>query len=279
MVNKVNPPKASTAIKESTESAPPYQSKSLHQSLDQLDSTLNQSTLESMKAIQSDQLSDFIRFQTETDAHLDRLDQSVEGLHIDMKSMFHSMNNRIDQMFSKHLPQSPIHQSDASETSSIAQDNTTKQKYVTEAQVKDLICHSISPAPLDQAEKASWFKAADIGYFKLNPSGAAVKEEDYKTIQGNTYWHNVHLFVNQAESITESKNINLAKHLHECLQGPAQQWYMGELDQADCQLLSSNMTAWKAMLVDRFWMPVSKALHLLKSNQYTVQDVLEHKSI
>ena len=85
------------------------------------------------------------------------------------------------------------------------------------AQVKDLIHHFTSLAPLDQVEKASQFKVVDIGYFELNPPGAAVKEEDYKTIQGNTYWHNMHLFVNQAESITESKNIDLAKHLYECL--------------------------------------------------------------
>ena len=101
---------------------------------------------------------------------------------------------------------------------------------MTKAQVKNLIHHSTSPAPLDQVEKASQFKAADIGYFKSNPPGAMVKKEDYETIQGNTYWHNMHLFVDQAESITESKNIDLAKHLHECLQGPAQQWYIGELD-------------------------------------------------
>ena len=73
-----------------------------------------------MKVIQSDQLSDFVRFQTETDVCLNRLDQSVEGLHIDMKSMFYFINNQIDQMFSKHFSWSFIHQSDASEASSIA---------------------------------------------------------------------------------------------------------------------------------------------------------------
>ena len=33
------------------------------------------------------------------------------------------------------------------------------------------------------------------------------------------------------------------------------------------------------MLIDRFWVPVSEALHLLKQDWYTVQNVLECQSI
>ena len=84
---------------------------------------------------------------------------------------------------------------------------------------------------------------ADIGYFEPLPLDRAenMQQKDYETLQGNTYWHNVHLFLNQAKSIAEFKNIDFVKHLHECLQEPAQQWYIGELDQSECQLLSSNM--------------------------------------
>ena len=54
---------------------------------------------------------------------------------------------------------------------------------------------------------------------------------------------------------------------------------MGKLDQLECWLLSSNMATWRGMLVDKFQMPVSETLHLLKSNWYTVQNVLKHRSI
>ena len=73
------------------------------------------------------------------------------------------------------------------------------------------------------------FKDSDIGYFNPNCSETHGKG-DYVTIGDKMHYRDVWLFIDSAQAIASTKGSKLVRlHLHKCLRGRAQAWYIAEL--------------------------------------------------
>lgn len=117
----------------------------------------------------------------------------------------------------------------------------------------------------------SSFRPRDVGYFDPNPDVDAIKVRDDKQI-----YHNVFSFTNRVRVKAISIDV-LAENLESCLLGKADHWYTEELGHLSRLGLRNSVEEWCKALEARFRDSPSRALAMLESLRYTVNDVRRRK--
>ena len=124
------------------------------------------------------------------------------------------------------------------------------------------------------APSTSWH-ASDIGYF--DPLlDKAYGEGELLTVGRDTYYRNVHLFVERIKDLAMIKGAALVRNnINTALRGSAQSWYTAELTNLERIGLRSDtngVDAWCTALIARFKEPSGVALTKLTAEKYTVRD-------
>ena len=125
------------------------------------------------------------------------------------------------------------------------------------------------------------FRHEDIGYFDPHLFESHGKG-DFVFVGQHVYYRDVHLFIASAKAIAATKGSQIVRtHLHACLRGTAQAWYVAELSDWQRANLQSGdgITFWQEELTNRFKMRDHEALDLLQSNHYTIEDVKRKRPI
>ena len=102
-------------------------------------------------------------------------------------------------------------------------------------------------------------------------SGAAPIEHTPK----ETYFRDVHLFLEHARDVGSIKNKELVRtNLWTCLKGPALEWWLTELFENDKRLakLGNKLDEWERMLIERFKAPTNVVIEVLLKERYTLRD-------
>ena len=124
--------------------------------------------------------------------------------------------------------------------------------------------------------KTRW-NASEVGFFhpmyddKSVASGGAPMEHTPK----DTYFRDVHLFIEHARDIAGIKGDDLVRiNLWTCLKGPALEWWLSELSETEKRLakLGNKLDEWERLLVDRFKAPSNVAIESLLKERYTLRD-------
>ena len=120
----------------------------------------------------------------------------------------------------------------------------------------------------------SWH-SSDIGYF--DPLlDKAYGDGELLTVGRDTYYRNVHLFVERIKDLAMIKGSVLVRNnLNTALRGSAQSWYTAELTNLERIGLRSDINgvdAWCSALIARFKEPSGVALTKLTAEKYTVKD-------
>ena len=116
----------------------------------------------------------------------------------------------------------------------------------------------------------------DVGYFDPNSDVDPVEVKNDKQI-----YHNVFAFTNRIRvKSTTMGAATLRENLESCLLGMADRWYTEELSHLTRVGLQNNnkdVKEWCKALETRFRDPPSRALAMLESLRYTINDVRRRK--
>ena len=134
---------------------------------------------------------------------------------------------------------------------------------------------STQPDPQEPSTPTGTWHSSDIGYF--DPLlDKAYGEGELLTVGKDTYYRNVHLFVERIKDIAMIKGSALVRNnVNTTLRGSAQAWYTAELtnlERIGLRADTNGVDAWCSALISRFKEPSGVALSKLTAEKYSIKD-------
>lgn len=126
--------------------------------------------------------------------------------------------------------------------------------------------------PITSRVYKSDFKAHEVGYFY--PGLTITKdypEGPYITTGKDTYYRDVHMFIQQAKRVGRTKPDVVAANLHLCLRGSAMTWFSC-LKPSRQDSLSDDLSLFCTTLVEKYKQSHSQAFDKIHSERYTMVD-------
>lgn len=120
------------------------------------------------------------------------------------------------------------------------------------------------------------FHAAELGFFDPYFNGKSIATvADIKHTSRDTYFRDIHMFVQQAKDLISAKREQLIRdNLFTYLRGTALQWYTSKLsiDQKTLVKYGNGIVKWEKQLFRRFRIALNQAIMVITNEKYTVDN-------
>ena len=142
------------------------------------------------------------------------------------------------------------------------------------------------PPGLDGAGNGTTrWNAGDLGFFDPLYDGKSASNSEAITHTGkDTYFRDVHLFIERAKDLATVKGAELVRdNLWTCLRGTALAWWTGEFSEDQKRMIkltagnNDQLGEWIRLLHGRFKAPSNIALEALIKEKYTLRDAANHR--
>ena len=135
-------------------------------------------------------------------------------------------------------------------------------------------------------EYQSRWNLANLDFFDLMYDDKFVStEETMKHIEKNTYFRDVHFFIERVKNLVTIKDIELIReNLWTCLRDTALAWWTDELSENEKRMtkltfdaIDDRLEEWTRLLHDRFKELFNIALDAMTKKKYTLRDVVNRR--